>query len=373
MFMKTIAHLSLLLMGAVLAGGLASCSQEQPSRDVEDPTPQVLDPSLGGMTFTFRLPGGDAQVVDPRAIHDAPEWDLQKLWLYEFDAEGKLLFAPKDIKADLSQADPTQPTYVYKIANLSGGSVERRQFYFVANLNTAPGAAGDKLADVQKKVLAAKMSTKSADVLMSTKDAVLPNGTDKADYRIPMTGLAKHMGSSIIHYLPNTSAEVTLVRVVARIDILNYIPDFKITKISLEGAFDSSYLDTQTVNDKIAAPAGAARVSGIEPFASLNGGLSGNRANPGTLAKAFYLYEGENTAKDCVAVRIEATFHGAGRVYLIPFKTKDAQGNFTQPVPVKRNHLYKISIGDKEGESNEVSFQIDDEDWNFHELVHVFE
>lgn len=352
--------------------GMTSC-QNEVARSVSSPeeTVPVVSTELRGLTFTFTMPGQEGISVDTRAIHDEPEWTIDKMWLYEFSADGtKLLKAPLDITNNLKRKS-VAAQYTYPVEKIGAGNEGVRQFFFVANLESAPGSVGDSFEKVKDQVLAMEMSGASTDIL--TKHG--------SSYRIPMTALATDGTNGTSHnitYAAKKHAEVKMVRTVARIDVVNRIPEFKIIGLELNDTYAHSYLHTtyKTVRHT------GSRVSGVKPFAEIPAsGFTGSRDGSKKIRKAFYLYEGENGDTECTNVVITAEFGGKTIKYRIPFKKKNAAtGEFSDPVPVKRNHLYTIVVGGEKPDDdtpkpgddpkyNNVNFTLlDEEPWTLHEL-----
>lgn len=339
------------LFSAVLlvftAASFSSCnnenSVEQP--DVENGTTRIL--------FSISMPKGDP-VIYSRAIHDAAEWGIESLWLYEFDAtSGELVADPINIKADLQG---TGPTYEHSRAIITSQKGTRR-FVFVANeqVTGMTKAAKSTLAQLQRE-LATKQLTGSSKSLLNSV-----NGQD----RIPMTGEARLGSSPIIAVSGGTQAvKVELVRIVARIDVTNAVPNLVITGLTLANTNNTSILLPAT-NTSI-DPAGNQKVSNIAGFATLpspfNMAYDGGSGSKGLLAKAFYLYEGVQPSEiGAVRILVRGKLGGVDVFYNIPF-WKNGAG-----VTVKRNHIYRLVLGDGEtpAEPNTmVQFTLEDTPWN---------
>ena len=333
-----------------LSLGLFSCKNE-PKKDAEDAMQQTE-----GVTFLFTMPGGDAHVVDTRALHDNPEWAIDELWMYVFDEKGETLTQdPIDItKQPEFKYTGTDAKYTYKP---KWETDKQLQFFFVANMKIDLKEGATK-AQLLAKVHQKQLETKSADILYPAKSG--------NEMRIPMTAYATQGESRVIAISANATVEVKLKRTVARIDILNRIPGFKITKLELFNAFKNANVVEESTN----AIADNRLKSFVAPFATLDGINNVGKREGTTIKKAFYLYEGKNQGvadDDVTYVKITAEYGSVpARTFIIPFKAKDAAGNFTNVKDVKRNCLYKIVLGTKIDpvKGAEVTFSIEEEPWN---------
>lgn len=333
-----------------LSLGLFSCKNE-PKKAAEDAMQQTE-----GVTFLFTMPGGDAHVVDTRALHDNPEWAIDELWMYVFDEKGeKLTQDPIDISQTPEfKYTGTEAKYTYKP---KWETDKQLQFFFVANMKIDLKEGATK-AQLLAKVHQKQLETKSADILYPAKSG--------NEMRIPMTAYATQGESRVIAISANATVEVKLKRTVARIDILNRIPGFKITKLELFNAFKNANVVEESTN----AIADNRLKSFVAPFATLDGTNNVGKREGTTIKKAFYLYEGKNQGvadDDVTYVKITAEYGSVpARTFIIPFKAKDAAGNFTNVKDVKRNCLYKIVLGTKIDpvKGAQVTFSIEEEPWN---------
>lgn len=333
-----------------LSLGLFSCKNE-PKKAAEDAMQQTE-----GVTFLFTMPGGDAHVVDTRALHDNPEWAIDELWMYVFDEKGETLKQdPIDItkKPEFKYTGP-DAKYTYKP---KWETDKQLQFFFVANMKIDLKEGATK-AQLLAKVHQKQLETQSADILYPAKSG--------NEMRIPMTAYATQGESRVIAISANATVEVKLKRTVARIDILNRIPGFKITKLELFNAFKNANVVEESTN----AIADNRLKSFVAPFATLDGINNVGKREGTTIKKAFYLYEGKNQGvadDDVTYVKITAEYGSVpARTFIIPFKAKDAAGNFTNVKDVKRNCLYKIVLGTKIDpvKGAQVTFSIEEEPWN---------
>lgn len=318
------------------------------------------------VTFELSLPQGESFTYRS-AIHDAPEWKVENLTLYTFSGDGSKLLAIDHItSSDLHPNGEAKYTYTKDIAKDKVGVY---QFAFVANDQIANATIGTT-------------SLKDFGELHMTKQ--LPAmGTSKHllnDNNIPMTGMAEQNGSHKIAVTGTTKGvSVTLTRVVARIDISNHIPNLTITKLSLENTFDQTTVFHSINYRTIFGHGGIAKVTMREGFAPLPNPFKGIAGVDGKqLKKAFYLYEGPQPAEvakrgEATTIVVEGTLdNGKNIVYKIPFIR---HSKAYDPIDVKRNHLYRLVLGDNkpvEPESK-VVFTIEDTPWNAVILNHEME
>lgn len=348
-----------------LALGLFSSCKDEPKKVAEN-----TEQEQKGITFTFTMPGGDAHVVDTRALHDNPEWAIDQLWMYVFDEKGeKVIEDPVNIRAsqEFKFVGPVAK-YTYKE---KWEKDKLLQFFFVANMDIKL-KKDDTKADLLAKVHEKELATKSDDILydeIATGGQTITVENDNHK-RIPMTAYATQGNSRVIAVTGNATVEVKLKRTVARIDIINRIPDFKITKLELFNAFKKANVveeSTNALNDNRLATA-------VAPFAILDATNQVGKREGTEIKKAFYLYEGKNVGAaegEVTYIKITAEYGGkADRIFIIPFKTKDAQGKFTVAKDVKRNFLYKIDLGTKIDNVQDafVDFSLEEEPWNADDL-----
>lgn len=387
---KQVFYLSLV---AMLIGILGSCSQGRvrPDNHRGVEAEELLASGLRGITFTFSLSGQDPHMVSTaRALHDAPEWAIDNLYLLEFDSNTDVLLnAPIQIDEMLKYVQNSQAQFTYTVPEKDITSATIRKFFFVANLAKLPESIkkGAMLSDVQNALIKATgedlKEGNESKVLLTSNTKPLEVGrpiTSQVDngYRIPMTGFAvdSNKNKSIL-YQAGGHATVELVRVVARVDIVNRNPNLVIKEVKLNNTFSNSYLHTD-FKSVVRRSLPFVRVSGILPFAKIPNDFRGNRTKPNVLQKLFYLYEGENSTDpdECVTLEMKAEYKGKEETFLIPFKRKNAQtGKFTEPVDIKRNHLYRFVIGSEDDffDTGNISIvELTEEEWTRHHLNEEF-
>lgn len=314
---------------------LSSCSSESE-------TPGNVNVETQQLTFSIAIPKGDPVTY---ATHDAAEYSIESLWMYEFDAAGTLLSAPTNIKSSLSGVGP-EYTYSKTVAATDKGI---RRFVFVANEQVSGITTGNTIAELEAKVAGKVLSANaSSSTLLNTFSG---NG------RIPMTGEAVSAGSNLIPLTgTNPTIKVEMTRILARLDITNNVPNLVITDVKLANTNSSSYL---FLTGDYTNPSSNTKVSGITPFSTLPSSF----AQGTTMAKAFYLYEGAQPAaeSDALHVQVSGKLNGSDVFYSIPFYKDNTA------VTVKRNHIYKLVLKDANvspAPNTKLTYTIEDTPWN---------
>ena len=346
----------LLIASAALLLMVGGCKEkDEPKNKTDNEKPIAV-------TFRLALPLGDAFTYRA-AIHDEPEWTVKKLTMYTFSDNGGKLLAIEPI--EMNKLTPDGEAAYSFTKEFKNDEVGVFRFLFVANDEVAGATVGMSQADFEKlpmtKILAADGTSKE---LLTKQD-----GVDV----IPMTGVARQGTSMDIAVTATTAPiQVTLTRVVARVDISNHIPNLTITKLYLKNTYDrTSVLPAKDASGAVtyAAPANAQKVNMSAGFADLPANFKGIAGDEGNvLNKAFYLYEGEQpeAAKkdEATALVVEGTVEsGASVTFSIPFvKSSDAY----VPVTVRRNYLYHIVLGDDKPlePGSDLVFSIEDTPWN---------
>lgn len=334
-----------------IAIALSSCSDEGGVPDNQIPQ------ASHSISFNISIPKGDPVTY---AIHDAAEWGIKSLWLYEFDATGKLLSTPANIASSIQG---TGPNYSYsKEIKVTDKGV--RQFLFVSNEAVPSGfTVGNTIEELQTKLSSNTLASSSAELLNTISGA----------QAIPMTGRAiQGNNNNLISVTGNTSVSVSLSRIVARIDVQNNTPKLVIKDIKLMNTNTNSFLLPALDKNGMPnynVPTSNKQVSNIGSFASLPTPFDNSTANA-KLAKAFYLYEGVQASKDkAVSVQIKAELDGTTVLYSIPFWQND------KGITVKRNHIYYLVLGDGSDVNTgaDVTFSIGDTPWNGVSMDQPFE
>lgn len=331
-----------------------SCSSESVSmrnEDSGDINPCIL--------FAIGTPKGDAFTYD---IQDAAESKIKSLYLYKFDSDKKLIADPISInvESDLIKTS-TGCTYQEDI-----DPTQKGEYYFFLVANEAPSdqmTVGKTIDDLQAIV----MHKALAD---NTSCATLLN-----DEAFPMTGVATKFGNERIPLTNDGVAiQVILRRVFARLDIKNNMEGLVINDIKVVTANDQSYLFPREEDESILVPTAIKNEIKILPFTPITTPL--NKGDE--MTKAFYLYEGNQSSKEeAVHVEITGKLGGVNVLYSIPF-WKDSEGDEVgQEIPIQRNHLYHLFLGDGSEKMPDVhadaSFMLIDKEWNEQTVMEAFE
>lgn len=318
------------------------------------------------ITFSIKAPDG-APVNYTRAIHDADEWTVNALTLYQFSAdENKLMEIVNIDMTKVTKTNDAEYTYTKEFDVNEPGPY---RFVFVANDQVQGASVGMTLTDFKKKLMTQQLK---ADGSSTSKDLLT---TDAGKQYIPMTGVAKLAGSESLDVMCYVAPiKVELTRVVARIDLFNHIPNFTITELSLENTSDKTYTfpTRESGTTTYEAPSDAQRVAQKAGFAEIpTGGVVGIAGEDGApIHKAFYLYEGkqpQDSEAGATTIVVKGTYTHRGvtseKTYRIPFK----QDQLTyQPIDIKRNYLYRVHLGDNTPitPDTKVKFSIEVLDWN---------
>ena len=342
-----------------LSVGLFSCKNE-PKKVQEEKKEQTE-----GITFRFIRPGDDTQLVDVRAIQDGPEWAIDQLWMYVFDEKGeKVVEDPINIRNTPDfKFTSREAHYTYKPEWKKDAQY---QFLFIANANPAI-VKGSTMEAIKVSAISEDRQLGAFYPLSPASPHLYPDGPiieipGDNGWRIPMVGFATDGNSSrVISLHGNSVVSVQLKRVVARIDILNCIPGFEVTDLSLSNTNDGATI--------LELPQKAEKNNATALFATLDASNTMGKRAGTRIKKAFYPIEtlNEGVPDDAiVTLKVTANYDNQkGLTFTSPFKKKDAYGNFSVPVNIYRNHLYTIVLGDKtEPTSGKVDFSIKEELWN---------
>ncbi len=327
---------------AMLTGLLAaSCSNDNGIQ----PQPEQTG---NRVTFTVQTPGSEKVIYTSRAIHEADEYAINSLALYEYeiDGDGKatlMRIMKKDGNGNnaLNLVANADNGYTFSIIVPAENDGKKYSYKFVAN------------DPVEDPVLGS-----SFDVFKLAKaSVVLPDEEPTADCLaaeeagIAMSGVATDAdGSELITMGKDVKCKVALQRIVSRIDISYQTPNLKVTNVYLTGAPTTGTL----------FPADDNAVPAVAGLTCMQLGLNTNVALPEAflmdtedtavdLKKAFYVYERENSADDCMTVHIDYQVKANGSEDYqgsvdVPFCKKNEAGEDVY-VNALRNNLYRIVLG----------------------------
>lgn len=390
-------------LGVVLAlGSIAfstlSCASDQEQRRPEEQSTELVSPDLRALTFRITFPGLEGKVIRTRGaeqIQRENEYKIKTLWLLEFDATGdkKLKKTPVDVtkKSDGYVNNGTDAHFSYTTKDYDDS--ETRVFFFIANVPQLPAEKfkvnETKLDDVlslRLDEISESFLYKSDDDQRSGYDILYE---DAGTHYFPMTGFATVGSDHKEEVCPaaELEAEVTLVRTMARIDVVNYIPGFQITDMKIANVFDKCYLHNDMERKGVTSkrsykPLGEAKrvmnSAGTAPAllrdmaSSYAGSYPSKRDEPMWITQAFYLLEGNNEGEtytdEMTYILLKASDQYGDKkehLYRIPFrKTGETKG-----LNIRRNHRYILRIGDKKDPAKGmVKFSIEDEPWTLHEM-----
>ena len=340
--------INLFLATALLCGvGFISCVNETEMTEND-----VVKNATRSVVFNIQFPSGDPYHIT-RVVGDF-ENDLTSLYLLTFDAStDKLVGAPTDIAGATLDATYNGTTFTYTYDATNSPAMAYR-FMLVANEDVTDFTDGTAMSTVESRIL--------------TKTALILSNTNKAEATafaggLPMFGIATLAGQDHeIIPLDNqgggatVAVDVTMTRIVARIDVVNKAEGLTITKLALKHANPNGYLKPHIVSSKVQIPTSMTKVDGIEPYTALpTGGLLGPVSAPdpaNKLEKAFYVYEEEELATANIAnaltLQVTGNISGVPVFYEVPFidANLETPANNNLGIELKRNHIYTVNIGD---------------------------
>ena len=364
-----------LFISAVVAVGLLGCNGEKQNIDNDvtvsgNETPKISikiqSPSLDNVLVTRAV--GTTIVAEPdeaainklnvyifkKTGHNGNEFDYTFFKEYSFDASSLTAggASAKLCSVDIEPEIMNQTVRAAIVANDEPTSVAL--------------SASTTLADFREALATATVATgNTADDLVG--------GTNKS---FPMSCVTDDINTT-----PNgNSVDATLVRSMARIDILNFAKDLYITSVKLTNVNTKSCLLGQAEDGELNIPStGTMQKMELKPLTKYSAKLTGaglgydaTHDTEGTEAirkankhRVFYLYEQEvkdETSSPKVTIEYIAKNTNKeknGKIEVVFKKTKDW-------VNVKRNHIYTIQLGE-EGKTilkgkMKVSFIVND--WN---------
>lgn len=360
----------------VMALLLASCS-----REYEAGGEKASPDDLVALTFNMTTPAGDKVIYKgTRAIHDAPEYAINSLTLYEYsvDDQGATSFVQAYTydssvttgnTLDLQLVQDNLYSFTLKYPSTEIG--KKLIYKFVANDKPTAPNVGDSFDPT--------FNTTEASIKLQHRDTA--DKLADAKTGIAMSGTAKdETGSEEITLSRYLKCEVKMTRIVARIDVENIAPNVMVTYMEVQKAAAKGYLFPG--NSPMTPGATDADFTTVR----LNSGIKlPTAAGPETWPKAFYLYERENkagadgSADDTMIVYVEykvieestgAQFQGSVE---IPFR-KPSPGD-DEFVNTERNHLYKIKLGTETGvpTGGQLTFNIEVDEWDLVELEEEIE
>ncbi|MUU02809.1 hypothetical protein [Alistipes sp.] len=333
-------------IGMITAWTAVSCSSEPAACGCGD------DGSTIPVSFTMNTPAGEAVPYGTtRATHDEAEWTIHRLTLYVYsvDDAGRGTFLRRyatDASGDqaISIVSNGAGTYNFTLKAPVSDLKARQRFVFVANDafdEPSPGESQDELEN------------KLAGIVLEeghSADKLAAKGTG-----IAMSGIARSNSSDVVTITPGVKCEVSLRRIVARVDVQNNTPNLVIGSIELLNAAPRGYLFPHD-------PVAAASESYITEAMNAEVALGTTYDEQKDLKKVFYLYERHNEDGNGAEIKITYTVNSSKGEVVVPFrKTSDTR----EFVDVERNTLYTVVLGNGDPvTTNEVKFSLRIEDWN---------
>ena len=333
-------------IGMITAWTAVSCSSEPAACGCGD------DGSTIPVSFTMNTPAGEAVPYGTtRATHDEAEWTIHRLTLYVYsvDDAGKGTFLRRyatDASGDqaISIVSNGAGTYNFTLKAPVSDLKARQRFVFVANDAFDEPSPGESQDELENKLAGITLEEgHSADKLAA-------KGTG-----IAMSGIARSNSNDIVTITPGVKCEVSLRRIVARVDVQNNTPNLVIGSIELLNAAPRGYLFPHD-------PVAAASESYITEAMNAEVALGTTYDEQKDLKKVFYLYERHNEDGNGAEIKITYTVNSSKGEVVVPFrKTSDTK----EFVDVERNTLYTVVLGNGDPvTTNEVKFSLRIEDWN---------
>ena len=333
-------------IGMITAWTAVSCSSEPAACGCGD------DGSTIPVSFTMNTPAGEAVPYGTtRATHDEAEWTIHRLTLYVYsvDDAGRGTFLRRyatDASGDqaISIVSNGAGTYNFTLKAPVSDLKARQRFVFVANDAFDEPSPGESQDELENKLAGIALEEgHSADKLAA-------KGTG-----IAMSGIARSNSSDVVTITPGVKCEVSLRRIVARVDVQNNTPNLVIGSIELLNAAPRGYLFPHD-------PVAAASESYITEAMNAEVALGTTYDEQKDLKKVFYLYERHNEDGNGAEIKITYTVNSSKGEVVVPFrKTSDTR----EFVDVERNTLYTVVLGNGDPvTTNEVKFSLRIEDWN---------
>ena len=363
-------HLASVLLASTVAFGMGSCSNEAPL------SPDTATGKEQTVTFTLRTPVGE-KVSYSRALHDASEYAINSLVLYEYEINDEagtssltriMKYPDGSGKNTIIPVDGGDGTYTFSIIIPTDYDGKKYSYRFVANDATKTPALGSNFTSTLG--IASANKTVVVNSGSESDEEANPTGDFLAEGGITMTGTAKVGGEEIFQMQPGIKASVEMTRIVSRIDVKYETPNLKITNIELQGAPTMGYLfpqsefgvpnSTQFVNMSLNKNCELPTdyLEKLEDKTIIN------------LNKAFYLYERANAEGNSIIVHIEYDVDANNTTYKgsinVPFRRTSEDTGYVNTL---RNHLYTIVLGNgSEPVAGKISSKIIVDEWNLIEV-----
>ena len=333
-------------IGMITAWTAVSCSSEPAACGCGD------DGSTIPVSFTMNTPAGEAVPYGTtRATHDEAEWTIHRLTLYVYsvDDAGRGTFLRRyatDASGDqaISIVSNGAGTYNFTLKAPVSDLKARQRFVFVANDAFDEPSPGESQDELENKLAGITLEEGHSADKLAAKDT-----------GIAMSGIARSNSNDVVTITPGVKCEVSLRRIVARVDVQNNTPNLVIGSIELLNAAPRGYLFPHD-------PVAAASESYITEAMNAEVALGTTYDKQKDLKKVFYLYERHNEDGNGAEIKITYTVNSSKGEVVVPFrKTSDTK----EFVDVERNTLYTVVLGNGDPvTTNEVKFSLRIEDWN---------
>ena len=354
------------------------------------------------VSFTLGLPLGD-EVNYTRADRndDATEWTIKTLKVYHFsgtnsasaDADYLLVAAYNvPIKETLGSGETgmgvclksADAAYQLKLSLRSAVDDSKHAFAFVANDSCSTFDAALEKDVTTLEALKACLADKQIESNATSANSTLFMGDPSG---LCMTGELKP--SAALTTGENNLGPVTMTRIMARMDVMNFVPEsrnFKILSVRLKynnvwGAPKGYLFAAQTAN--IWTTAAAMEItqnpqyttSGYLPYGTADyldeswvGQATIDSRQGNWYKKVLYMYPYPKTlnGNSLPTPTAEVTYTLNGSVSTVKVSLNNVKtGN---PFEIKRNYLYTLQVGETSAIGGPITFTFTDAPWTVHEM-----
>lgn len=316
--------------------------------------PEVTQPG-NTVTFTLQSPGGE-NVFYGRSVHDADEYAINTLALYEYEVNDdgtttlcRIMKKDGNGRNSLELTQNPDLSYTFSIIVPAENDGRKFSYRFVANDATADPAPG---TDFNRAATDDAVPFAATNARIAITDDNQSADTLASPLRgIAMTGVAKVGDSEVITMSKDIKCEVVMTRIVSRIDIRYQTPNLMVTGVTLTGAPERGRLFPSATLDEITEESGfhtlAINANTPMPTAFPEETEGYRTGDAFEMKKAFYVYERQNTADNHLTVHIDYVVSANGRKDYkgsvdVPFCKTDGSGEYVDNL---RNHLYTIVLG----------------------------
>lgn len=342
-------------------------------------TPGAFNGEQSKITLLISTPSAGDVVFKNAAktiTQEPEEWEIKTLNVYIFKKapdgsykfQSSTAFTGTDATNKLEQTTGTDAAYTCSLTIGSDLMEETVKILLLANDNgsvtlTQNSTTFEEFKQTLASATVATDSTATSDVLVGYVDASTSRGfAMSAQAKAKNASTSEYDTEEILLTAAGVDVQAILYRNVARVDIENATKNLTITGMGLHNTVNKSYLFSQ--GDNVYAfpsvPSSAISIF-MNPMnnwkTQFDTMLAYNTMDTtqNVLKKVFYLYEQTaGTSEDdspyvTISYRLTYTADDGSTSYSdhsvkVYFRTKADDGSFTY-LPVKRNHLYKIKLG----------------------------